>query len=96
MLIVVLRHWLVVTMRIDRNTNNITARFHPYLEVYLTADYKETDVIDGEIHSPRLLRQDLALLRDDTTNYILSVDGTGQYHIKQVSTLEENYRAEEA
>jgi hypothetical protein len=65
-----------------RNTNAIEAQFTPVINVYATAQYQETAIIRGEIVSPLLWSQDLALLPNPITDLTLSVDPAGKYSIK--------------
>lgn len=64
----------------NRNTNSVEAVFTPTLSAYATSDYQETQLITGEIISPVLLKQDLALL-PDTQLYNILKNPDGSYSI---------------
>ena len=66
---------------IHRNTNAIEAEFTPILSAYVTSQYQQSQIINGEIISPVLWTQNLALLPNKITDLTLSKDGTGQYHL---------------
>jgi len=63
------------------NTNIVEAQFTPIMSAYVTkAYYKQTQIIKGEILSPQLLNQNLAVL-PDTQTYIVSMLPSGQFQI---------------
>jgi hypothetical protein len=63
--------------------SNATAQFTPVLQAYITSDYQETQILRGAIQSPLVWSQDLALLPAETTNYVLSRDAAGVYHMTE-------------
>ncbi|KAG1772539.1 hypothetical protein EV702DRAFT_1201396 [Suillus placidus] len=66
-----------------RDESYVTAQFTPRLHAYVTSDYKETQILTGEIQSPLLWNEDLAALAE-TTTWNLTWDGnTGYYKITQ-------------
>jgi len=60
---------------------SVQAKWHPYLSVYATSGYQETELITGKITSKVLLdAENLAILGIDTT-YTLKKDSEGHYKI---------------
>jgi hypothetical protein len=66
-----------------RDGSNITAQFTPKLRAYVTSDYKETEILKGEIHSPLLWEKNLAELAETTTWNLTRDPATGRYTIAE-------------
>ncbi|KDR77683.1 hypothetical protein GALMADRAFT_410617 [Galerina marginata CBS 339.88] len=62
------------------NENTIQAEFTPIISAYVTSDYQQTQLITGQIVSPVLLNQNLALLPTQQL-YTLSMKSDGSYFI---------------
>ena len=69
-----------MVMRYQRVTDPISTDFRPILKVYVTGNYQETELIQGEIKSPVIFVQDLSELPNPVTELTLSHLG-GQYSL---------------
>ncbi|KDR67058.1 hypothetical protein GALMADRAFT_147483 [Galerina marginata CBS 339.88] len=62
--------------------SRVRAQFTPFLEIYATDDYQETQMLRGAVESPLLWKKNLQTLNKQTTMSV-SVDGiTGEILIK--------------
>ncbi|KIJ48188.1 hypothetical protein M422DRAFT_247960 [Sphaerobolus stellatus SS14] len=60
---------------------NVTAQFTPTLRAYITADYKEDEILRGAIQSPLLWEKNLAELHESTKLKVIQDPATGSYTI---------------
>jgi hypothetical protein len=66
-----------------RDNSDITAQFIPKLRAYVTSDYKETEILKGEIRSTLLWEKDLAPLTELSTWNLTWDSATDCYTIAQ-------------
>jgi hypothetical protein len=66
-----------------RDNSGITAQFIPKLRAYVTLDYKETEILKGEIRSPLLWEKDLTPLAEPTTWNLTWDPATDRYTIAE-------------
>jgi hypothetical protein len=74
-------NYLQTTFHSSRSS--VTVEFIPVLKAYITSDYREGDILRGQVSSPVIFKENLGDL-ERTTNWILKYDAsTGQYQIQR-------------
>ncbi|QRV94541.1 hypothetical protein RhiJN_22559 [Ceratobasidium sp. AG-Ba] len=67
--------------------SNITAQFTPVLTAYVTRDYKESQMLRGEVETDPIWSQDLNML-DDVTSWNFVEDGaSGSFFIERANSI---------